>query len=618
MRNTKLASLVGAAAAFTALVYLWSASRDGEAAQARGVRESAARPELAQLENDPRRDATSAATRYEAPLSTDRRSAPRLESGRWAPPSFEYELEVRVFDEFDEPGLKERVFLAPAAHTLNEVGAADLDGRLVVRWLGFEPHMQVDVALAQGQALRRVDVRAGFTSVALPRRAGATAPAASAKPGQQRVETPPKEASTAKRAPPVESAPTARRDGEGRLQFVEPLLYASQDTAVVVRRERGDVSGFSASQVDRGTRRAKQSSGVADPAMGLIFGRFVDADGAPVAGARLVAELVGGGWRPTTRTDEQGAYRLRNLLPGEWDLRAGGGDFGRAAARVRVSAGQTTEWSATLERGHELKGRLVDNAQAPLAGWSLLAETFDGSNALVDVATADDQGRFAIPNLPYSALRLLARRRESAPGSEFLVGEGLWPSERVQEFVLDTRADFAPGTILLRMTCDEGTPPGIATARAWREGIPRGVAGVVSAPNQRPAPFGELTLFERGLACASLESGWYSLEIAAAGRELLTVPRVFVPAAQTLELPALQASLPATLAVGGAGSAEELPIALEFVHRGAAVELRCSATEVRGGRGFLRPGDYHVEWTHGASRHERWLHVEVGAAAELQ
>lgn len=618
MHDTKLASWVAGAVALTVLVYLWNGARGGEPAEARGANVSATRQDAPRHDEAARRDVSSTDTREAARVATEPRGAERVDAAPWAPPGFEYELELRVIDEADEPGLKERVFLAPAAHTLNDVGAADLDGRLIVRWLAFEPRMQVDVALARGEGLRRVELQAGFTSVALPKRGGSAAAASPTYAIRQRLDTLHKDLNAVKRPLSSESAPTALRDGQGRLQFVEPLLYASQASAIVLRTNSSGTSGFAATSQDKGARIVKKSSGAEDPEMGLISGRIVDADGEPVAGALLRANRVGGGPRPSALTDDEGSYLLRKLPPGEWDLRAGGGDFGRAAGRVSVSAGRTSEWSAALDRGAELTGQLVDSAQAPLAGWRLLAETLDSRDALVDVATSDEQGRFAIPNLPRAPLRLLARRRESAPGGEILVGEQLWPSEREQEFVLDTRADLGPGGLLLRISCDEGAPPGAATARAWRADTARAVTGDVYAPTHSPSPFAELSLLERGVACSALESGWYSLEIAAPGRELLTLPHVFVPAQQAVELPPLQAAPLATLAVGADELDEEQSVELQIVQRGAAVELRCSATEVSGGRGFLRPGDYRIVRTLGTSRVERWLRVEAGVVAELE
>ncbi|MCY3003058.1 MAG: carboxypeptidase-like regulatory domain-containing protein [Planctomycetota bacterium] len=618
MNGSKLAGLLAVAVAIGVVVYSWSGERGGDAAEVQAAQVNA-QPEVApQFADDERRDAVAGETPENTATNTSTVSAQRIDITPWEPPKFEYELEVRVFDGADQPGLKEPIFVAPAGHTLNEVGNADLDGRLIVKWLGFEPRMQVDVSLRDGEGLRRVEVAAGFTSVALPRRGGLVAGVAKSQVDKAQIDALRLDANAPKRRIVVEELPKAQRDAVGRVQFVEPLLYGGQDTAVVLSRDGSEVSGAYAEAVDKRSVTAKRSIRAEDPEKGLISGRLVDASGAAVAGAPLVANFVGGGPRPSTVTESDGSFVFRNLQPGDWDLRAGGGDFGRAAARLSVSAGRTTEWTVELERGNELKGRLVDSRQEPLARWKVIAETLGDRDALVDVATTDSEGRFAIPNLPTAPLRLLARRESAIQGCEMLVGEQLWPGEHEQPFVLDTSAKGGLGVVVLRITCAEGTPPGAARARAWREGTGRAAAGVVYAPGQGPSPFPDLTPLERALAVSPLEPGWYSLEVEAAGREPVRVPRVFVAAEQVVELPALPATLPATLALGGTASPDALPIQVELVHRGATVELRCSAQDSPGARGFLRPGDYRIARTIGTTRLERWLRAEAGVVTELE
>lgn len=617
MHTKKLTGLLAVAVAIGVVVYLWGGERGGDAAEAQAA-EAGAEPERApQFADEARRDVDPGETREAEADETQPSSAQRIDIAPWEPPTFEYELEVRVFDEADQPGLKEPIFVAPAGHTLNEVGTADLDGRLIVKWLGFEPRMQVDVALANGEALRRIDVAAGLTSVALPRRGGLLLGVATMAIDKSRIDTVRLDGSAFTRRSLTDSPPKALRDAEGRVQFVEPLLFGGQDTAVVIRTEQSDVQGVLSVARDKGAVRIKKSSGAEDPEKGLISGRLVDASGAAVAGAPLVANFVGGGPRPSTVTEADGSFVFRNLQPGEWDLRAGGGDFGRAAARLSVSAGRTTEWTVELERGNELKGRLVDSRQEPLAHWKVLAETLGGRDALCDVATTDSDGRFAIPNLPPAPLRLLARREVATAGSELLVGEQLWPGEHEQPFALDTLASQSVGSLRVRVACVEGTPPAAARATLWREDTARGVFGQVFSSESAPSSLGESSPLESTVLIPGPESGWYRLELEAVAREPLVVGRVFVAPEQATELPTLHASLPATLAVGGAASPDALPIQLDLVHRGATVELRCSVQDAPGSRGFLRPGDHRIVRTIGTTRLERWLRAEAGVVSEL-
>ena len=159
-----------------------------------------------------------------------------------------------------------------------------------------------------------------------------------------------------------------------------------------------------------------------------LSGRVVDTGGNPIAGAELWASLDpstlsrrdahrGGG---TTRSDAQGYYRLRWLVPRltyTVEVRKVG-----YAPRVEMytapSPGEGGEYEVVLEGGRRAWGRVVDTADQPVAGAAVsLFKQEKGQNFLrmmrghmehrpLAEAIVDKEGRFVFADLASGRYRL--------------------------------------------------------------------------------------------------------------------------------------------------------------------------------------------------------------------
>lgn len=560
-----------------------------------------------------------AAETLETPAKTQSASVSRSDIEPWAPPRFEYELEVCAFDEADEPARSSTVLLAPAGCTLNDVGSLDANGRLVVRWLAFEPRMQVDVALEDSEGLRRVELAAGRSCVALAKPGGVAASVVAARLGDtaeaaaelaRALEV---EAEAAKRT--KESGPLAMRDSEGRVEFVEPLLYAEASSAQVSgSRPCGKfIAAWDAVIANSGPWRTHEDE---SKLRGEISGRLVDSAGAPVAGAPVFVRATERGfWRMNT-SGADGRYSFSGLRSGAYEMRAGGGDFGRASGVRSVESPSKLEWNVVLDRGLELTGRLVDARDVALQGWHVRVETMGERDPRVDVATTDERGRFALPNLPRAPLRLVARGPLATIGSELPVAESVWAGESELVLKLDVRGELAPGALVVGVFGPAGFPCAAMRAFAVREdcgGIVRG-----SIDWSYPQASDALAPLQQEITFRGLEPGSYSLVVQSAGREPLVIEGLHVASQVVAALPALAANIPARLKLPLGFVDPDSPVSFELVQRGASVELHLIATDVPGACGFLRPGDYRIVRTLGFDCSAEWLRAEAGVVIGLE
>jgi len=141
-----------------------------------------------------------------------------------------------------------------------------------------------------------------------------------------------------------------------------------------------------------------------------LVGRVVTSDGRP-ARAEVSSGIPVGWLAFLTTTDEDGRFRLEDLAPGEFEVSAEG-QAGRASATLRGAAGETVVWEPVLARGGALRGVLVDERGAGVAGYFILVEdesprTEDACNSLGGVKT-DAEGRFLIEGLGQHAHRIEA------------------------------------------------------------------------------------------------------------------------------------------------------------------------------------------------------------------
>lgn len=564
--------------------------------------------------------AAQAAQRNDAPVDAPERSAiPDLveptetDAARpsWEAPRFEYSLEVRVVDALDSPFGGHTLYAAPAGVTLNDVGATDETGRAVLRWRGFQPTMELDLALDPSHDVRRVRVEAGEQIVHLR----------SPKKAPMRTSSIQFSARIARsvqgRAAPVKllselpfaylgvgASATAERDAEGRLLFVEPAL--TRASAVELDDVRFEEGAHLAQAVIYTEGRALNLSEVRTSGEGAsIVGVLRDAQQLPVDGATVYAWREGA-QRLGAQSDAQGAFVINGLAAGDWQVFAGGGDHGRAQALLTVGASGVVVWNAQLERGLELSGKLLDAHRAPLAGWTVEAHDEDARAPWSDVATSGPDGTFVIPNLPARALRLFVRRPEAPFGAALRIEQLVSPGDALLEIALDAKADSGLGEVVFELTGGEKRGLEVSWVRAWNESTGRAVEGRI-----------EMSEGDDGGARVRIEqltTGWQRVEVALAGREVLVLPRVFLAPGETLNLGPQLATQPARVALNRGGA--EL-VSLTVVWRGESTELRQRLEAPPGAVLELRPGDVHVTLQADGATTQRDLSPAAGEALVL-
>ena len=191
-----------------------------------------------------------------------------------------------------------------------------------------------------------------------------------------------------------------------------------------------------------------------------VRGVVLDGDGAPVRGAS-----VSGGKRTYSQssfdvTDEQGAFHLGDLPAGWLVVHAKDQEHGRAEEEIDLAAGGVAEVTLVLDRGLELVGRVVDQADRPIAGARVDAspdpeqQTASSSSPALS-GTCDDDGRFEIADCPDGPLMLTVYAPESPllPASELhgvraragevtvRLDETNRPSVRITGSVMDAAGD---------------------------------------------------------------------------------------------------------------------------------------------------------------------------------
>jgi RND superfamily putative drug exporter len=136
-----------------------------------------------------------------------------------------------------------------------------------------------------------------------------------------------------------------------------------------------------------------------------LHGVLRSADG-PVAGAVLTLLDVQGAVVATTRTDDDGRYRVGDLVAGSYVLSVLSSQFRPVAQNLVVEHGHDLELDVALSAG----GRLVGTVATP--DGSAVAEAsvtlVDEGGSVVDTATTDVDGTFAFDDLTRGRYTLTA------------------------------------------------------------------------------------------------------------------------------------------------------------------------------------------------------------------
>jgi hypothetical protein len=194
-----------------------------------------------------------------------------------------------------------------------------------------------------------------------------------------------------------------RTDAEGRYSMtglapgVQPVTVRAAGFAI----ERAEEEIF---EHGRSTRDLVLAPGVD------LVGRVVTSDGQP-ARADVSSGLPVGWLAFLTTTDEEGRFRLEDLAPGEFEVSAEG-EAGSASATLRGAAGETVVWEPVLARGGAIRGVLLDEREAGVAGYFILVEDesplAEGACSSPGGVKTDAGGRFVIDGLGDHAHRIEA------------------------------------------------------------------------------------------------------------------------------------------------------------------------------------------------------------------
>jgi hypothetical protein len=135
------------------------------------------------------------------------------------------------------------------------------------------------------------------------------------------------------------------------------------------------------------------------PGVSLV-GRVSRADGSPAQASIEVGDPFSMLYFSVS-TGADGSFRLDDLEAGEFVVRAESARHGRARATLRGASGETLAWEARLDPGGAIRGRVLDETGAPLAGWQLQALDEPGEHEEPDFAGAesDAEGRFVLADL---------------------------------------------------------------------------------------------------------------------------------------------------------------------------------------------------------------------------
>ncbi|HTF90621.1 MAG TPA: hypothetical protein VK843_19540 [Planctomycetota bacterium] len=591
-----------------------------------------------------------------------------------------YTLIVRTIDEYGLCVANPPVLLAPVRSTLNDVvqTAARQDGAMVATWRGKQEEMEIDIQCGSDVttlATQRVNLRAGTPcEVAMLCEASIARDMFGVPPDGRRYlqlsdgqpddqhytlamesgsalrlkRLPYTQAQFADRFVRVHHEPTAEE-----LAMLRELMQATLDIEVPAQGlsipRHMQLSGLYVSRI-----RAKDKR---DPSSATIHA--VDDRGEPVAGVPVAFGLDIDGTERLAWTDEQGNATLESLQAGWWEARAGGGPGGIARERVYVQGPDPLHWVAHLDRGARIFGRVIDAQgnpaqnlivryeslpevmpRSPVSGASPqrrsggrsfgrmvlqvgppegvpsqataqaapesaeLQRLLDRESPLpwIDQTAVREDGSFELANLPPGLCRLLVLDRARPEAAALLVEDGVMPS--AQEFVLRMPAEL--GRFRLRLRFPSSDPRPNFEVRAISEATGRGTLFI-------PAE-------EGGLACPSLASGWYRIEVGAGFLGWHDLGRQYVAAGASVDLGSFGLPPPAVVRViPPAPIGQGAPPDLTFYLRRDDLDLRCEASQPDKREFLLLPGgNYWVFWTTGDGvDHHRSLQLETGTEYEL-
>lgn len=535
---------------------------------------------------------TSLAPADEGPVRTAAPAA--ATAAAWLEHPFEVGIDVLVVDALGLPVEGHKLTLAPFACAQNEAEqATGPDGRVSLTWRTRQRAIDVQLVDPRGQA-RRVALQHGArTQITLlgrrPQRGGlvlsmgkgtraTVVNAIDLDGGQFKLDGNVLRAFTAGAVPDLKM----HTGLHPAAVFGDPLAVVAPDAPAGPSEAGPEMTlSFATSNVElvMGERvRAKTAPAAAAAIDGVVFG----VDGKPAA--KVPVALLGTSPQPLQRgeTDDQGRFRFKQVLAGEFTVRAGGDQHGLATTTAVVSQG-TTPCTLNLQRGAIVQGRATDAAGKPRSEHPVEWRALDGS--WCDATRTEKDGTFLFANLP------------PGPGSLFLFardGNKSIPIATVASVLPDT------GDVVLAAAEDKGSvlrlepPPrhdgqGAASVLAWHADT--GLAITIQPP-------------EKGTIWSSpkLPAGFYDLELRIAGAGTRPLGRHWLDGEHDFDLGRVEAPRGGTIRL--TIPASSLPMAaeqqaLEIVALRRDLDVRVEPTPLPLGRAIALPvGDYVLAFRH--------------------
>jgi RNA polymerase sigma-70 factor (ECF subfamily) len=221
------------------------------------------------------------------------------------------------------------------------------------------------------------------------------------------------------------------RVGEG---WTEWIMSTSQGAPPLPALVRTDANGrFVAIGVPPGTQpvqvRARDYApwlGSCDVAAGLTAAQRIvlspgvtctgivrDEVGQPADNVEIVVGQRGDFVLLRTRSAADGTFVLRGLPPSGFELNASKERLGKASARLAGQPGETVQCELQLSNGLVLRGRVLDDLEAPAAGAEVRCEAEGDGTRWTAVVFTDKEGHFLVPDCPPDRrLTLLVGARE--------------------------------------------------------------------------------------------------------------------------------------------------------------------------------------------------------------
>ncbi|MBL8898130.1 MAG: carboxypeptidase regulatory-like domain-containing protein [Planctomycetes bacterium] len=272
----------------------------------------------------------------------------------------------------------------------------------------------------------------------------------------------------------------------------------------------------------------------------VLQGRVVSSAGEPLAGAWIRSgherhRILHRARLFVAQSDAQGFFRIGELPAGEGEFEAELHGFAPQRARFHLHAGATTEWNLRLGAGPALRGRVVDEHDAPLVGWQVhLFRAARGEAVISQSIDTDESGRFAFAGLGDVEHQLQIFDPAARPLHPSLVRPQLRPSEAELRFVIAPEAR-ASARVIGRLVDASGAPA---------------VGAEIFVETTEEQPIGrQLANAEGRFELGPLRPGSYRAVAAGPSLPELRFPSLELELRETLDLGELRFAAPAELEV---------------------------------------------------------------------